>query len=179
MKNSEFRIKYFIIALLLSLGMLLGAYKLYIGNFIEAGLEEEIVQLSFVDDVQVNKDGKEYNIYVVMKKAGNVKKDYQEIKTIIQDQLKQGNYRIDLSDGRDDRLQELYDEMLPGIYQAVANTDYLWLSENLKQMAHEAKCEAKMYMDDENIYIQIQSNNNNSAFLYELVKWSQTQKDGV
>ncbi|MDD2509700.1 MAG: hypothetical protein PHG94_00990 [Syntrophomonas sp.] len=167
MKNNEFRVFISIAALILSLGVFLGAYNLYVKWGIEKPLKAELLVQEGVKKVEVNKGEKGYEIKVELKKVDNIQQSYVDISRVLNSRLNDGDYELKIGDQRNQDLQAFFNTLQPAIYEALADKCFIWLNELLAEKVAAQGMKHAMYIDKERLYLQIWDE---QKYLYEVIE---------
>ncbi|HBK52447.1 hypothetical protein [Syntrophomonas wolfei] len=167
MKNNDFRILISVAALILSLGVLLGAYNLYIKLGIEKPLGAELSALDGVKKIEVNKGKEGYEIKVDLDSVDNIQDNYGDINQALKARLNSENYQLEIGDQRNQDLQELFNSLQPALYEALADNRFIWLNEQLAEKAAAKGMNYDMYIDKEQLYLQI---GDGQHYLYEVIE---------
>ncbi|HZK43607.1 MAG TPA: hypothetical protein VFC73_04895 [Syntrophomonadaceae bacterium] len=154
MKNGEFRLPIAILAFILILGLLLGSFTLYNKLGIVEPLSKKLYLIEAVDEVNIDKD-KLYNIEIKLGKLNDVQKTYQEIITTIETKLDNDAYQLKILDNSNSKLDELLISLQPAIYEALASHQFIWLDEHLNSITEKMEVSHLLFVDDENLYIQL------------------------
>ncbi|MEA1962544.1 MAG: hypothetical protein U9N81_14980 [Bacillota bacterium] len=165
MKKGDFKVLWFGLALVISLGLFTGSYRLYQDRMIEKPVITKIDTFSNVENVEIEKNHDGYFVEVNIQTVGDIKEDYKQIDKVVNSSIKK-NYDIHLVDQRDNELQTALDEFQIEIYEALAKNNYVWLQEQLKDLAVTQNYEYNLYLDEERLYIQLEKGD---AFLYEVI----------
>lgn len=169
MKNNEIKIFYLIISIIVALGVLLSSYNLYQKYMVEKPLTEKLLLMEEINKVEVdkvNKVNKLYSFKVYLGKVENIQKSYAEIDSTIDDTIK-GEYNIEIKDERNQRLDEFYDDLQPALYQGLARKEYLWLDEQINQRSRNQDIKARLLVDNERVYLQLEDGN---SYLYSVIE---------
>lgn len=151
-----------ILALIIVLGLIWGGYQAYQKLIIKGPLKENIMELSEVEEVQINKA--ETIIEVKMKKVNNFKEKYLNIEDILY-QNKQENFKLQIKDKSNEKLNNYYQEIELIVYEAIAKNNYLWLEKLIKNKAQQYDLQIDIFLDENNLYLQAFDNEN---YLYKV-----------
>lgn len=173
MRYNEYKIALILLALLLTLGVLLGGQKLYNANLIEKPLVNELSALSCVESASVDKVEDIYQIEVRIRQAGDLQNEYQEIDKIIAARVNGRPYKIAFSDKRDQFLHNQLQQMQLAIYEAIAHSTYLDLQQRFADAAARDHFAYRLQIDRQQLYVQMSRDDN---FLYEIIAWGDTDK---
>ncbi|MDD2619098.1 MAG: hypothetical protein PHC92_00290 [Syntrophomonadaceae bacterium] len=166
MKKNEFRVLVSIIALILSLGVFLAAFYFYEEWGIKKPLDNQIKTVELVQKVNINEQGKKYEIKVYLNKSSDIQKSYIEIVKAIESKLGAREYQLVIKDQRNTSLQKLFSQLQPAVYESLANNKYIWLNEEIARQAEKRNMKHNIFIDGEHLFIQIYDGNH---FLYEII----------
>lgn len=165
-KNSEFRIAVGLLTLLLTLGILFGGYSVFTVYGIEKPAEKSLTSVEYVSAVSIEKENNIYNIRVKLEPVENLQKTYSNLQQAASQRLAADSYILHITDNRNQRLDQLYTELQPGVQQALARHEFVWLDSELRQKTDELGIEYQLMVDENNIYIHLTDGN---FYLYEIV----------
>jgi len=107
-------------------------------------------------------DGQKINdstsIYVTLDNTANLQKTYKEITTKIEQKLKDGEYTLEIKDNRSPELDQAYYDIHFYIQKAIVDGDFPQLEAKVREKADATGAEAKVYVDEQNIYLQLAKN---------------------
>ncbi|MEN6326888.1 MAG: hypothetical protein ABFD18_11865 [Syntrophomonas sp.] len=170
MKKNEFRVLIAILALILSLGALLAAFYLYKEWGIKEPIVNEIKTIESVHDVKIEEKGQKYEIQVHLNKASDIQKPYQVIVEKVEASLAPEDYQLIIKDQRNARLQTMFNDLQPAIYEALANNQFIWLDEEIAKQLQKTNMKHRIFIDEEHLYLQIIDGN---SYLYEIINRNQ------
>ncbi|NLV20547.1 MAG: hypothetical protein GXY49_00930 [Syntrophomonadaceae bacterium] len=173
MKRNEIKIALILLALLLTLGVLLGGQKLYHANMVEKPIIKELHALSYVESAAISKTDGIYQIKVHIRQPGNLKNEYQEIDKIIAAKIKKRPYEIKIGDRRDAFLQNQLQKMELSLYEALAQNSYLDLEQRFADTAARDHFIYRLQIDQQRLYVQI---SRGDKFLYEIIERNDADK---
>jgi hypothetical protein len=104
-------------------------------------------------------------IYVTFNNTANLQKTYKEITTKLEQTQKNKQYNLELKDNRSPELEQAYYDMNFYIQKAIVDGDFPQLQANIQKKADLAGVTAKVYVDEQNIYLQLAKNNH---YLYSV-----------
>ena len=165
MRNNELKIAIILLALLITLGLLIGGQKIYNSNLIEKPVINELLKLNYVKSAVITKESAIYNVKIQIRQPGNMKDEYNEIDNLIKTRVKGKQYKIELLDSRNQILVNELQKMELGIYEAIAQNNYLDLQKSLDEMANQDHFDYRLQIDEKRLYLQIVSGDH---FLYEI-----------
>lgn len=167
MKKGDIKIIWVVLAIFVSLGLFWGLHTIYINYLTEKPVVDKLENMSFINNVKIEKDESLYIFKVEINKAGNIRNEYKEVEKVIKSKYKENEYKIEFIDKRHQALQKINDELQPSIYEALAKNNYLWLNEQVKNAAEKHGYIYRVFMDEKRIYIQLQDA---EYFLYQTIE---------
>ena len=165
MRSNELKVAIFLLALLLSFGLLLGGQKLYNSNLLEKPVINDLLKLNYVEKVTITKEAGVYQDAVQIKQAGNIKTEYKEIDSRIKTKIRGKQYKLELLDTRTQTLENELQKMELGIYEAIAKNNYLSLDQRFAVLAAQDHFDYRLQIDEKRLYLQITSGD---QFLYQI-----------
>jgi hypothetical protein len=105
-------------------------------------------------------------IYVELDNTANLQKTYKEISTKIEQTLKGSEYILEIKDNRSPELEQTYYDIHYYIQKAIVDGDFPLLEAKVREKADLVGAAAKVYVDEQNIYLQLVKND---IFLYSVV----------
>ncbi len=94
-------------------------------------------------------------IYVTLDNTANLQKTYKEINTKIEQTLKGSKYTLEIKDNRSPELEQIYYDVHYYIQKAIVDGDFPLLEAKIREKADSAGAAAKVYVDEQNIYLQL------------------------
>lgn len=122
-----------------------------------------VVSVTLDDKHKIN-DSK--TVYITLNNTANLQKTYEEISEKIEQTQKNKKYSFEIKDNRSPELEQAYYEMNFYIQKAIVDGDFPLLEAKVREKADLAKVDAKVYVDEQNIYLQLAKNDH---FLYSVV----------
>lgn len=122
-----------------------------------------VVSVTLDDGHQIS-DSK--TIYITLGNIINLQKTYKEISTKTEQTQKNKEYTLEIKDNRSPELEQAYYEMHFYIQKAIVDGDFPLLEAKVREKADLAGVTAKVYVDEQNIYLQLAKNDH---FLYSVV----------
>lgn len=165
MKNHNFRIIIFVIALFISLGLLVGGYSLN-GELVAKGTKKQLATIC-AGPVNIEKQGKVSMIYVQPGKVDNLQQTWNAMTKLIEKKTATGKYNIIIVDKRNQKLQNAFNELQPAIYEATANNTYIALQRELDQHLKDKNIKYGLYLDNERLYLQMEDGD---YYLYQVIE---------
>lgn len=102
-----------------------------------------------------------------MNKVDNIQDNYGDINQALKARLNGKNYQLEISDQRSQDLQELFNSLQPALYEALADNRFIWLNEQLAEKTAAKGMNHAMYIDKEQLYLQIWDGQH---YLYEVIE---------
>ncbi|HWQ75179.1 MAG TPA: hypothetical protein VN441_07690 [Syntrophomonas sp.] len=169
--KKETKIAVVLLALLVTLGLLIGGQKLYNANLIEKPVIKQLTALDYIKNAAISKTDGVYKINVTFSKPGNLKEEYNQIDKIIAEKFKTREYEIVIVDTRDQFLRDELEKMELSIYQAVVRDDYVELEQRMGAAAVNDGFEYRLQIDRQNLYVQLRRD---GKFLNEIIERNDT-----
>lgn len=117
-----------------------------------------------LEDRQQTKDGT--NITVTLNQIDNLQKTYHELSAKTEQTLKGSKYAIEIKDNRSEELDQAYYDIHYYIQKSMVDGDFPQLEQQVQEQAALIGAAAKIYVDKENIYLQLAKND---KFLYAVI----------
>ena len=157
------------IALIITVAILYAGQAIWQNYAVDLPLDKALHGITGVEKVTWDDSSNindSINIYVALKNAENLQKTYHEISKKIEMTLKDKAYDLEITDSRSPELDKAYYEIHYFIQKAIVDGDFPFLEETVQKKAAAARASAKVYVDDRNIYLQLEKDNH---FLYSIV----------
>lgn len=122
-----------------------------------------VISVALDDSHKINDNT---TIYVTLGDTANLQKTYKEISTKIEQTLKDDKYTLEIKDNRSPELEQTYYDIHLYIQKAIVDGDFPQLEAKVREKADLAGAAAKLYVDEQNIYLQLVKND---EFLYSVV----------
>lgn len=164
MKNHDFRIAVFAVALLVSLGLFLGGYSL--DHQLVARSTRTGLTALCGGPVQMEKEGKATVISVQLGPVDNLQRTWNDMTKLIEKKTASDKYRIVIKDRRNQDLQTAFDHLQPVIYEAAANSTFVALQRELDTYLGDRGIDYQLYLDNGHIYLQMQEGDH---YLYQVI----------
>ncbi len=153
-KGNDFKILMFIAVLVITFSLGLGSYYLYSRYNIEKPLLTQIDSLASVEESQLEKQDEIYLLKITLGKVENLQKEYEQIDDMAREKLGANNYQIVLIKQNNTILDQVYYDIQPVIYEALANNQYVWMKDEIGKFARQEQIKYKMFVDDNRVYLQ-------------------------
>lgn len=95
------------------------------------------------------------NIYVKLNNTDNLQKTYEKINKTIRQTLKNRRYTLEIEDDRSPELENTFYGIHYYIQKSIVDGDFPLLEEKVQEKAAAAGAAAKLYVDEQNIYLQL------------------------
>lgn len=99
-------------------------------------------------------------IYITLGNAANLQKVYSETVYRIEQTLKNRKYTLEIKDNPSPELEQVYYDIHYYIQKSIMDGDFPMLEAKVREKAVAAGAEAKVYVDEQNIYLQLTKNDN-------------------
>jgi len=163
-KNHDFRIAVFAVALLVSLGLFLGGF--HINNELTArSMKKGLTELSG-GPVQLEKQGKLTVISLHPGKVENMQETWLAVSKYVGPDMVSGKYRIVIADKRSSEMQNAFDYLQPAVYEAAANSTFVSLQRDLDKYLQSKDIDYQLYIDNDRLYIQMEDGD---YYLYQVI----------
>jgi hypothetical protein len=97
-------------------------------------------------------------IYVTLDNTANLQKIYKEISAKTEQTLKGSEYTLEIKDNRSPELEQTYYDIHYYIQKAIVDGDFPLLEAKVREKADLVGAAAKVYVDEQNIYVQLVKN---------------------
>lgn len=165
MQINQNKIALFLLTILVALAVLLGGYRYYSAAYVENPMVDKIEKISSVQSAQLETSRSGMKLTVMMGKTDNIQAQYNQLEEVLQSYSSKP-YTIKVKDKRDQNLQSVYDDLQVYVYEALGKNDYVQLNEQLKKTADRERIVARVLLDGEHLYIQLEKGPN---YLYEVI----------
>ncbi|HYE82854.1 MAG TPA: hypothetical protein VEG39_11915 [Clostridia bacterium] len=105
-------------------------------------------------------------IYATLDNTANLQKTYTEMSTKIEETLKNRQYTLHIKDNPTPELEQAYYDIHYFVQKAIIDGDFPLLDEKVREKAEAAGAAARVYVDEQNIYLQL---NKDDSSLYSVV----------
>jgi len=163
-KNHDFRIVVFAVALLVSLGLFFGGYTL--DREVTARNTRAGLAALCGGPVNLEKQGKVTVISVQPGKVDNLQETWKSMTEFIEKDTSKDKYRIIIEDKRNNNLQEALDHLQPAVYEAAANNTFVALQRQLDQCLSKQDIDYRFYIDNDRLYLQMEDGD---YYLYQVI----------
>lgn len=177
MQIKGLRVYVVIAAVFVTLAVLLSVQFLYQKYDVEEPLFKLYSETKLVNKIPVIEEkGTSINVVLHVKKTDNLRQAYRELNSYTAEILGDTKYTMELRDNRDKALEEIYYQSQFVIYEALAKGDFTKMADVIQQNADKVGATAKVYIDNDNVYVEIFKGNN---YLYEIIPRQKNNSLGV
>lgn len=149
------KIPVIIFSLLAGLVIIFGVQWIYQKYSFQNPLNMVLSSNEAVESYQISTEGKQVKITLTFKGTADLMQSYNELQKELTQKMGQRSFCLVLKDSRDDSLQQVWYNSQFAVYQAIAQGSYRSMAEEIKREAGVAGAEAKINIDDKNIYIRL------------------------
>ncbi len=153
-KKNEFKVLLFITAFVITFSLGFGAYYLYSRYNIEKPLLTQIDKISSVEESWMEKQDNIYTIRITLGRVENLQEKYKQLDEMVREKLGEGQYQIVIDTEDNTILDQVYYDIQPIVYEALANNQYVWMRDEIGRIATQEQLEYKMFIDDNHVYLQ-------------------------
>lgn len=157
------------IALIITIAILYIGQALWRNYAINLPLDKALHGISGVEKItwdNSNNINNTMSIYVTLGNTANIQETYKEIKSKIEQTLKGRRYTLEIKDNRSPELEQVYYDIHYYIQKAIVDGDFPMLEKKAREKAGLAGAGVKVYVDEQNVYMQLTKNGNS---LYNVV----------
>lgn len=150
------------IALIVTLAGLYTGQAAWQKYAVDLPLDKALHEINGVEEAFWNKGNNKndvMSIYVKLGSTANFQKTYEEINKTIKETIKNRQYNLEIKDNRSPELDQIYYGLHCHIQKAIADGDFPLLEEKVREKASAAGVVSKLYVDEQNIYLQLSKNN--------------------
>jgi len=160
------RIPVILLALVAGLVVFFGARWLYNKFSLEEPLAGALKASPAVQSFEIEKGRTAIRIIVHLAPTANLKETYHELYRQAQSVLGRQRFEIKIVDNRDEKLNRVFYSGQFAVYEAIKRGNYREMIKELEAEAAKAGATAAVFLDQENIYVQLQDNEH---YLYEII----------
>lgn len=148
--------------------LLLGGQRLYQKYYVERPLTQHIQAVTGVQEVHF--EGKQGNRRLVVRLGvvPDFQQTYTELLNVTRSNLNNKQVELVIMDRRSAALTSIWRDAQFAIYEAMINGNLSQMKEAVYQEAQQAGSTCVLYLDKQNIYVQLQQG---ECYLYEAVPW--------
>jgi hypothetical protein len=149
-----------ILALLLTWLLLSGGQTLWKKYLFTTPLDQAIRAVKGVESVSLQDKNNQnlMRVNVTLNNVTNLPKTYQALQDSIQTILNKKKYKIILHDHRSPALEHFYYGIQYPIQEAIFTGRFTFMADSIQEQAKAAKVAAQIYVDNQNVYVQLNKN---------------------
>lgn len=167
MQIKGIRVNVVIVAIVATLAVLLTIQFLYQKYDVEQPLFKLYSQTKLVKRApKIEQKGNTVNVILDVKKTDNLMTAYQDLNNYTEQVMGGTKFTIQLRDNRSKPLADAYYQSQFIIYEALAKGDFSRMADVIQQNAVKAGANSKVYIDNDNIYVEFLKGSN---YLYEII----------
>lgn len=164
-------------AVMLMLGLLVGAQYFYQRYSVEQPLFKLYSQTKLVDNIKnikLEDQGSVISVTLALNKTENLRQAYQDLYRSTGQVLGSNQFQMQIKDTRTRELENVYYQSQFVIYEALVKGSYPEMAQAIERNARSAGAQARVYMDEKNIYVALYKGKN---YLYEVLSRSSVSAD--
>ena len=150
------KIQIIIFSLLVGIALIFGVQRLYQKYSTEGPLNTVLNSNQSVESYQLSSKGNLLQISIKIRYDANFMQTYKEVQKEIAGVMGRKVFSIVLSDSRDDVLEQVWYQSQYAVYQALSQGSFQEMADVINREAESRGAEAKIYIDQENIYLRLQ-----------------------
>jgi hypothetical protein len=157
------------IALIITVAGLYIGQVLWQNYAIDLPLDKALQDISGVENAAWDNDNNinsSIRIYVTLNNTADFHRTYEEINKKIEQTLKGKEYTLEIKDNRSPELEQTYYDIHYYIQKSIIDGDFPLLEAKVREKAEATSAAAKVYVDENNIYLQLTKN---SSSLYTVI----------
>jgi hypothetical protein len=163
----EVRFSSIIVGMLLSFGVLVGVNWLYQQYLVKAPLGEALSQRTEIIAWSLKEDSNKTVLMLELGPVSNLKESCRAILDITTQYLGDKGIEILIVDHRSPELEEVRYDLQFSLYEAIAQGNFIQMSEKILVLVEPAKLDKyQVFVDENYLYIQLFKNTN---YLYEVI----------
>jgi len=149
------RIKAVLAALAIGLLCLFGGQWLYEEYGYQQSLQQALQQHPQVADFTAEEQNGRLVVTIRLRSPDNLMPAYKELRNLVGEALGSRPFVIEIADNRDAVLEEVFYRSQFAVYQALAQGSFKEMEAEVSANAREAGVQARIYIDNENIYLTL------------------------
>jgi hypothetical protein len=174
--GKEFRIGIAVVALAITIAICMGGYHLYMEYGVKKPLTESLLQVYGVQNVEIQDEQEELVITLTLVNDADLKTVFREANRLASLEMEDKKYCIEVADNPSPELSSLYNDLELGLYQGIANSSFIWLTQWINDYTAPHHTEYRIQVDDENLYLMLSKGNH---YLARVIKRNiGVEKDG-
>lgn len=146
------------IALIITVTLLYAGQALWQNYVIDLPLGKTLNEIDGVEKVTWDSGSSFYSAVSINIELGNInnlQKTYKEIKEKIDTTLNGREYLLEISDDRSQELEQAYYDIHYYVQKSIVDGDFPTLEVKVREKAEMIGAHAKVYVDEQNIYLQL------------------------
>ncbi|MFZ5642375.1 MAG: hypothetical protein ACOY46_02145 [Bacillota bacterium] len=163
-----------LLALLVGLASLWGGQWVFNRYNYERPMAKLLGENKDISSYSINKNGSELEVEIKLKKVDNLQETYGTLQQSINGAVGGRKVKITVTDDRDATLNEVYHDTRLAAYEAIERGNFLEMGDFIERRASSEGAQARVFLDRENLYIQIYHENN---YLYDIIPRSGQQSE--
>ncbi len=129
-------------------------------NFWHKTQIEQPIQLSLkaegeIENWNIQYDSGKVQLMVKFNKIDNLQDSYRKITTLLDKQLGNSNYSIEIKNQTKPNLTKFYQKIQPVLYEGLATGRYTWMVQEIDGQAQEQGLTTKLQFDQNYLFLQI------------------------
>ncbi len=174
--GKEFRIGIAVVALAITIAICMGGYHLYMEYGVKKPLTESLLQVYGVQNVEIQDEQEDWVITLTLVNDADLKTVFREANRLASLEMEDKKYCIEVADNPSPELSSLYNDLELGLYQGIANSSFIWLTQWINDYTAPHHTEYRIQVDDENLYLMLSKGNH---YLARVIKRNiGVEKDG-
>ncbi len=171
----QIRLSTVIIAMVITLGLLLGGQYSYEKYIVKEELSQKIAQIVEIDEIKIEKNENPPTVYIRASQITDLPMVNRRLGKIIREELGP-EYRLVFLDQRTPRLQDLYENCQFSIQEAITAGNFQEMHQAIQKKAAAEHVDYKVSVDSYNVYLQLRDQ---KGYLYEIIpRWPQLAING-
>ncbi len=154
------KIPIIIITFVVGLAVFWGIQKIYDQYSYERPLVNFLEKNTDIITYSVNDKEPVIEVNVKFGKTDDLQKVYSDLDKKILDLAGRRKYKIIIQDQTDDTLEKIQPDVLTAAYEAIDRGNYLEMKKHISNMAETEGAKAKVWIDQDNLYLQIEHGDN-------------------
>ncbi|MBU4533159.1 MAG: hypothetical protein U1D96_05570 [Eubacteriales bacterium] len=151
------RVKIAILAFIVVLGLLFGGQVVYQKYGYHQPLRQALEQQEYVKSYEIDEKSPVVRITVTFTRTDNLMESYQRLDQAVWVANSGRPYELVVADERNATLNGAYYDSQFAVYQAIIQGSFPEMARVVQDNAREAGAEAKIFVDNRNVYIQMET----------------------
>lgn len=155
-------------AFFISLVLLFSAQQLYNRYVALNPLNKAFLQKEYVEQFSIKKESGTINIEICLKDIENFAEVYHDIQETASDILNGKPFTVKITNRPSERLEDIYiNEVQFVIFEGIKTGNFTEMREELDKLETEYKTDIRVFIDDENLYLQMKSD---EGLLFKIIR---------